>query len=40
MNTEYIIDGDKVLVIDHDQVDPNGQPLITEITLEEYNSLA
>lgn len=40
MNIEYIVieeDG-IVLVIDHNETDPNGEPLITEITLEEYNS--
>lgn len=40
METEYIVleDEGMVLVIDHTQTDPNGEPLITEITLEEYNS--
>jgi hypothetical protein len=36
---EYVILEDKVLVIDDLQLDPNGSPVITEITLEEYQEI-
>lgn len=39
MNTEYIVENDKVLVIHHDQLIEDGHPLIVEITLEEYQKI-
>jgi hypothetical protein len=36
---EYVILEDKVLVIDDTELDPNGEPVITEITLEEYQEI-
>jgi hypothetical protein len=36
---EYVILEDKVLVIDDSILDPNGNPTIIEITLEEYNEM-
>lgn len=33
---KYEILEDKVLVIDDKNLDPNGSPLVIEITLEEY----
>ena len=35
----YIVLEDTVLVIDDSILDPNGEPLITEITLQQYQSL-
>jgi hypothetical protein len=35
----YIVLEDTVLVIDDSILDPNGEPLITEITIQEYESL-
>lgn len=39
MNLEYIIDEDKVLEVNHDELDPNGNPIIIELTLEEYQNI-
>jgi hypothetical protein len=36
---EYVILEDKVLVIDDSILDPNGNPTIIEITLQEYNEM-
>lgn len=36
---EYIVLEDKVLLIDHSLLDPNGNATIIEITLEEYNEI-
>lgn len=39
MNEEYIINKEKVLVINNEILDPNGNPLIVEISLEEYKKI-
>jgi len=36
---EYVIINDKVLEINHDMLLEDGQPLIVEITLEEYQKI-
>jgi hypothetical protein len=36
---EYVILEDKVLVIDNSDLDPNGNAVIIEITLEEYQEI-
>lgn len=38
-NIEYVINGNEVLEINHDILDPNGQPLITILTLQEYQQI-
>ena len=38
-NIEYVINGDEVLVINHSQLDPNGQPIMAVITIEEYEKI-
>lgn len=40
MNTEYVIEEDKVLEFNYDESTPNGLPLVVEITLEEYSLIA
>lgn len=35
----YVRFEDRVLVIDDEFLDPNGQPIIVEISLEEYKAL-
>lgn len=35
----YIILQNKVLVIDDSYLDDNGSPIITEISIEEYNQI-
>jgi hypothetical protein len=37
MNTEYVIEEDKVLEFNYDELMPSGEPLVVELTLEEYN---
>jgi hypothetical protein len=36
---KYFILEDKVLVVDDSFFDENGSPIITEITIEEYNKI-
>lgn len=37
MNTEYVIEEDKVLEFNYDELMPSGEPLVVELTLEQYN---
>jgi hypothetical protein len=36
---EYIINQNEILEINHNELDPNGQPLITVLTPEEYDKI-
>ena len=41
MDEEVLIDEDNqiVTVINHNELDPNGEPLIVEYTLDEWNDI-
>jgi hypothetical protein len=39
MNEEVVIDGNNVLIFDHENLDPNGDPTVIEMTLEEYQHM-
>ena len=41
MNEEVIIDkeNDLVAIINSDELDPDGEPIIVEMTIEEYNEM-
>jgi hypothetical protein len=36
---KVIIEGDIVLIFDYDELDPDGAPTITEMSLEQYQEL-
>jgi hypothetical protein len=36
---EYVVNGNEVLRIDYDCLDPNGEPTITVLNQEEINEL-
>lgn len=41
MNEEVIIDKENnlVTIINSDELDPDGEPIIVEMTIEEYNEM-
>lgn len=39
MSEEVIIEDDIVYIINSDELDPNGDPVMVEMTLDEYNQL-
>jgi len=38
MTEEVIVEEDRVLIFDDSELDPDGNPLVIEMTLEEYNN--